>query len=194
MASTDLLKQNYLKELNFKEIIEIITLNHLSERLFVIRANIKQFLNKWGRKRRKNTSELRVATIGGILLLVDKYVPDKPLALIGGIIAFDDAEEFLDDFHELLGISKRIEISKFGKTNKTFGDLQNQLKKFLQDYDQDNNGSVDVEELIAKRKLLSEDLSKEKDASQLGRIVIILQKLEEELINYYQSSSEEGNK
>lgn len=101
-----------------------------------------------------------------------------------------DAKTFLDNFHGLLGISERIAVSKFGKENETCKNLRNWVKAFLQIYDRDDDGLIDVEELIVERKYLNQG----KDANLLGKMVIILKKLEEEIINYQQNDSSFSSK
>jgi len=79
---------------------------------------------------------------------------------------------FLDNYHELLAITKSIKTSKRGKINKMFGDLKGKLSNFLEDYDQEDeneetNEEIDLGELIAKQKSLAQELTKKKDESKL---------------------------
>jgi len=94
-----------------------------------------------------------------------------------------------------LGILKKIKIGELGEVNETLIDLNNKTNKFLREYDEDNNGTVDVSELKEKREKFAEDLSKEdKDAgggSQLGDIVQAILELEEVIIKYRQGSIDE---
>jgi hypothetical protein len=102
---------------------------------------------------------------------------------------FSDTENMLDNYHELLGTLKKIKKSKLGTVNKTINDLRSKVKKFLKEYDKDNNGAIDITELVKSRLELATDLSKEKQnvgGSQLGDIVLAMKTLEDKIIEYQQ--------
>ena len=79
---------------------------------------------------------------------------------------------FLDNYHELLGIIKGIRASELGEVNQSFKGLKEKTNALLEEYDQsdeggERNGEIDLEELIAKRKDLADDLAKDTKASKL---------------------------
>ncbi|RHZ35712.1 hypothetical protein [endosymbiont GvMRE of Glomus versiforme] len=227
------------------------------ERLFVIRSNIKKFLNKWGkdaeddwyeRNKKKffnywkkpqllenritELSNLQApeefnsywytggikwvaragAVTGGILSLTEYPELGGALAATFPFVEvvasqieqnlYDDKEkkwnefladsgEFLDNYHELLGIMEQIKKNELGKVNQALNSLRDQTKAFLEKYDEDDNGVIDISELIEKRKELGTDLSKEKaeeENSQLGDIVLAIKGLEREVTAYRQGS------
>jgi hypothetical protein len=101
----------------------------------------------------------------------------------------EDTKELLNNYHELLGIIERIRVSKVGKVNNSLNKLIFKTKEFLNEYDDDENGTIDVLELIDKREEFGEDLSKEKPGkggSQLGDIIILVKQLENTIVNYRQ--------
>ncbi len=111
-----------------------------------------------------------------------------------------DAEEFLDNYHELLGILQMIRIGELGQVNKALGDLDNKVNEFLNTYDkpgengEEKNGVIDISELTdqAARRQLALDLDRENPeggGSQLGDIVLAIRKLEKAIINYRQGLS-----
>jgi hypothetical protein len=164
--------------------------------------------------------------VGGSLLLVGTSQNNNEYTETGGIIAivapfietitsyindkvYDakqnqweefvaDTENLLDNYHELLGILKKIKTSKLGEVNRTLNNLRTKTKAFLEKYDQEDkdgrkNGAIDVDELtsLEARKKFAEDLNKENNegqVSQLGEIVQSMIQLEEKLIKYRQGN------
>lgn len=230
------------------------------ERLYVIRGNIRQFINKWGKeteddlfdkylfiKRTKeevnNLNELsklqspskpndelkkdrwaiygtqafgRSAAIAGTVLTFQDQG-----AIGGGILGaypiaellvskleerlkdketkwnefLNDADTFSDNFNELLGMTKSIKIGSLGKVNKAFKDLKGKVDGFLKDYDEDENGEIDLEELKSKRKELAQDLLDNEENGKLQEIINAMKSLEDTVIAYRQGtlSEEETN-
>src|SRR6266516_511146 len=108
-----------------------------------------------------------------------------------------DVNNLLDNYHELLGLLKIIKIGELGKVNQVLNGLRNKTKEFLEKYDGDGNGTVDISELVEKRNELGADLRKEgpeEGGSKLGDIVQIIKDLEKEVINYRQGSSKKESK
>jgi len=71
-----------------------------------------------------------------------------------------------------LGITKAIKAGNLGEVNEAFRSLDKKVKEFLGEYDQldesgEKNGEIDLEELIAKRKDLADDLAKDKKESKV---------------------------
>ncbi|RHZ36164.1 hypothetical protein [endosymbiont GvMRE of Glomus versiforme] len=93
----------------------------------------------------------------------------------------DDADMFLDNYHELLGILKKIKVGELGAINQELKNLQEQVNHFLEDYDEDGNGEIDMEELTNKRDKLSQELK------HLRAIVVAMEKVEDKVINYQQN-------
>ena len=114
-----------------------------------------------------------------------------------------DTENLLDNYHELLGILKKIKTSKLGEVNQALNDLRTKTKAFLEKYDQEDkigrkNGAIDIDELAAleARKKFAEDLNKENkegQISQLGEIIQSMIQLEEKLIKHRQGNLVEEN-
>jgi hypothetical protein len=109
----------------------------------------------------------------------------------------EDAKNFLDNYHELLGILKTIRTGEVGEVNGVLKDLNDKVYGFANEYDKDGNGSVDIFELIEEenRKKLAQDLDNNESLerggeNQLGNIILAIQKLEEVIINYRQGSPE----
>ena len=73
-----------------------------------------------------------------------------------------DADNFLDNYNELLGIIDQFKVnkSKKGKVNKALKHLSDKIEEFLDIYDSDGNREVEIDELIEKRYIVFEDLSK----------------------------------
>jgi regulator of sigma D len=91
-----------------------------------------------------------------------------------------DANEFLDDYNELFGILKKIEVRELGTLNVVLRDLKRQVRSFLEAYDRDKNEEIDIEELTNER---------EKFGRELGRvqeIVKAIKELEDKVVDYKQ--------
>jgi len=78
-----------------------------------------------------------------------------------------DADMFLDNYHELLGIIKGIKAGELGKVNQSFEGLKEKVNTLLNEYDQadengEKNGEIDLEELIAQRAELAQSLDNKK--------------------------------
>ncbi|CAG8437371.1 6943_t:CDS:2 [Ambispora leptoticha] len=101
--------------------------------------------------------------------------------------------ELLDNYHELVGLLKTVKIGKYGEVNKKLGILKKKTYEFLNQYDDDGNGTIDMFELQKGKEELAKDLNKEntEGGSQLGEIVQALLSLEREIIEYRQGSSKE---
>jgi len=98
-----------------------------------------------------------------------------------------DADTFLDNYHELSGILVQFEIDELkGAVNKKLKALNENIKEFLDIYDQDNNGEIDVEELIDKRGDLAQELNKKENKVQ--EIIDSIKQLEETMIEYRKTS------
>lgn len=97
-----------------------------------------------------------------------------------------DADVFLDNYHELLGILASFEIDELGegRVNKALKKLNEKIKEFLDIYD---NGEIDINELITKRDILIKDLDKDKDSKVWG-IINDIKELEKTVIEYRKSS------
>jgi hypothetical protein len=59
----------------------------------------------------------------------------------------------------LLGITKSIKAGDLGRVNKIFKDLKKEVNDFLEEYDQDGNKEIDVNELKENRIKLAQHLS-----------------------------------
>ena len=218
------------------------------ERLYVIRSNIKSFVDKWKRETEKNkiskllppeqwrsyglTTEsirwaVRLATVassvgGSALTLTDHKIAGGVITATGAIFPVIEAlntkirekyyeknkknwEEFekdtnnlLDNYHELLGILKMVKNSELGEVNQALNNLRSKTKDFLESYDKDKNGTIDIPELKDQRSKLGIDLTKENQedgsgSSQLGNIIATMKNLEEKLVNYRQGTTSEAN-
>jgi hypothetical protein len=226
------------------------------ERLFVIRGNFKQFINKWKKPvnddwfdklensitKQKNQlanpelnnelSQLQspkelwrnrwaiygtqfvgrgAAAVGAFLTFQDQG------SIGGGILAvypfaelivsnlnerlrgkenkwnefLTDTDVFLDNYHELLAVTKSIKIGGLGEINKAFKNLQEKVDVFLEEHDQSDesgtkNGEIDLEELIAKRIEFAQGLDNKE--SKLWEIVNAMQNLESQVIAYRQGA------
>ncbi|CAG8455788.1 26230_t:CDS:10 [Gigaspora margarita] len=73
----------------------------------------------------------------------------------------EDADTFLDNYHELLGILAPIEIDKLleGKVSQEVKELSSRTDEFLKMYDEDENEEISLEELIKERDKLARDLN-----------------------------------
>nr|CAG8454448.1 11752_t:CDS:2 [Entrophospora candida] len=124
--------------------------------------------------------------VGGVIAIASPFV-ETITSYIN-----DHIYDLLDNYHELLGIIKKIKKSKLGSVNKVLNDLRSKTKKFLKKYDEDKNEVIDINELIKGRIKFATDLSKEnlgEGSSQLGDIVLAMKKLEEEIVKYQQGYS-----
>lgn len=91
-----------------------------------------------------------------------------------------DADKFLDNYNELLGILKKIEVGELGEVNQALKDLKDKVDEFLEEYDDDGNEEIDIEELINERVKFAEELNK------VEAIVKDMKELEEKVISYRQ--------
>jgi hypothetical protein len=216
-----------------------IILSIPTERLYVIRSNIKQFINKWGKKDKKNMVELSklqspeelwkyrwgiyatqfvgrgAAVAGAALLFQDSQ------AIGGGIMAtyplaelvatklteklknkerkweefISDTENFLEHYHELLGMLEQfVEEYNLGEINEIINDLKVKTDELLKSYDENENGTIDLSELVEKetRQILVDDTKKEVDENnRLEEVISIIRKLEEKIIEYRRNSYRE---
>src|SRR4051794_5519501 len=89
---------------------------------------------------------------------------------------------FLDNYHELLAILKRIGGGNLGKVNVILTELKNKVDKLLKEYDEDENGEIDIDELINEREKFNQELSK------VEVIVEVMKKLEDEVVKYKKGS------
>ena len=97
---------------------------------------------------------------------------------------------FLDNYHELLGIIKKLGAgSDLGKVNKALKDLNEKADEFLEIYDENHNKEVDISELIEKRTELAKDLAKDKKESRSWGIVESIKLLEDKVVDYKKRGS-----
>jgi len=228
------------------------------ERLYVIRGNVKKFVNKWGKEAEESWYERFVANLkaeeseknevgnlqspkefgiyrytksakwvaragavsGGVLALTDNSAIGGAFATVFPFVEIlasnaeeelyaakqkkwdefiNDAENLLDNYHELLGILEQVKKSDLGIVNQALNNLRDKVNLFLDTYDKpgedgQKNGIIDISELTSQeaRKGLADDLIKEDKekggGSQLGDIVLAMKKLEEEVIAYRQGT------
>jgi hypothetical protein len=95
----------------------------------------------------------------------------------------------LDNYHELLGILKTIEVNQLEGLNKVLQNLNQATQDFLKEHDNDNNGTIDIFELQKNKQKLANDLDKENKllgASKLERIVVLMKLLEKGINDYNQ--------
>jgi len=201
------------------------------ERLYVIKCNIKNFIEKYkqtnGLSKLKPSEELywerrliygtrflgQSSAITGIVLTFQNYS-----AIGGGILGIypitefiaskfeenlktkekkwedfvSDSKNLLDNYHELLGIINQIKESKWGEVSEKVSALRIEAdEKFLKKYGQEE-GTISVSSFVkSKRGELSEDLGKEgsknKEGSQLGKIVLAIEELEKAITRYRQN-------
>ncbi|MCE8162855.1 MAG: hypothetical protein I3273_01185 [Candidatus Moeniiplasma glomeromycotorum] len=100
----------------------------------------------------------------------------------------NDADTFLDNYNELLGILAPIEIKNLKEEgiSKALKDLDEKIKKLLE-YDEDKNKEIDIKELTDKRHKLTTDLDGG-EKSEIQGIVNSIKSLEESIIEYRKSS------
>jgi hypothetical protein len=101
----------------------------------------------------------------------------------------NDAKNLLDNYHELLGIVEKITIGKLGEVNKKLKNLKINTNKFLVEYDEDKNKTIDLIELTEKEGLKKFISNLNKEDSDLTNVVQAITQLEAELVNYRQNSS-----
>ncbi|WNE41590.1 MAG: hypothetical protein AM1032_000330 [Mycoplasmataceae bacterium] len=102
-----------------------------------------------------------------------------------------DAKELLDNYHELLGTLKTIRFDGPGKLSKNISKLFITSQEFLNEYDVDKNGSIDIFELQKNKQWLSLNLNQEfkwLGGSKLERIVWLIKSLEEDINDYNQGN------
>ena len=87
----------------------------------------------------------------------------------------------------MFGIIQSIKVREQGIVNQALRELKEKVDEFLNIYEEDGNKEVDVEELIAKREQLDQDLN-----GKLNQIVKSIKYLEKEVINYQQGVSSEA--
>jgi len=103
-----------------------------------------------------------------------------------------------------MGMTKAIKFdSELGEVNKEFGNLKSKVENFLDEYDENKNQEIDLEELKNenKRKILAQDLAnKDKENkesnkdSKLQEIIDTMKELEKKVIKYRQGENIEGEK
>lgn len=91
-----------------------------------------------------------------------------------------DADEFLDNYNELMGILKQVEVREFGAVNVVLKNLKDKVHSFLETYDEDGNEEIDIYELINNRVKFSKELNK------LQEIAETIKKLEDKVVDYRQ--------
>lgn len=100
-----------------------------------------------------------------------------------------DADTFLDNYHELMGILAPIEVKNLKRegVSRELTELNEKVEEFLNMYDDDSNKEIDIEELVRKRKNLSDDLNEGKE-NKIQAIIDAVRKLEEAIVKYRKSS------
>ncbi|CAG8761319.1 2469_t:CDS:2, partial [Racocetra persica] len=114
--------------------------------------------------------------IGGALTLLD-------FSTTGGVITLTaplDADTFLENFNELMGILKQIEVGEVGTVSEALEDLKKKVYNFLNAYDEDRNEEIDIKELTNEQVKFAKELNK------VEEIVEAMKELEEQVINYRQ--------
>ncbi|CAG8466579.1 46056_t:CDS:10, partial [Gigaspora margarita] len=105
------------------------------------------------------------AVTGGVLAATVNPV-------LGGVLAAVSPVVEIDNYNELSGILKQVEVA--------LKDLKDKVKQFLEKYDKDGDKEIDIKELTEKRKEFSNELDK------VEEIVKAIKKLEEIVTNYRQ--------
>ncbi|CAG8461815.1 14962_t:CDS:2 [Racocetra fulgida] len=124
--------------------------------------------------------------IGGALTLLDFSTTGGVITLTAPLVGqgakeFEkDADTFLENFNELMGILKQIEAGEVGTVSEALEDLKKQVYKFLNAYDEDRNEEIDIKELTNGRVKFAKELNK------VEEIVEAMKELEEQVINYRQ--------
>jgi len=87
-----------------------------------------------------------------------------------------------------MGMLSQFEMDKLkeGKVNKALKSLNGKIREFLKDYDEDENGEVDVEELVTRKDKFAEDLNK--NDNKVQKIIDSIKELEKAIIEYRKSS------
>ncbi|CAG8470787.1 8144_t:CDS:10 [Racocetra fulgida] len=153
-----------------------------SERLFVIRrtkdkdnqTELSQLKSPEQFDRFKYLSGIEYAStattvVGGALTLLDFSTTGGVIALTAPLIGTG-----------LLGILKQIKAGDLGIINKALKDLKERVREFLNEYDEDNNEEIDVNELTNERKKFNEELEK------VEKIVDAIKLLENRVVIYKQ--------
>ncbi|CAI2177700.1 4819_t:CDS:10 [Funneliformis geosporum] len=88
-----------------------------------------------------------------------------------------------------------INVSQFEVKNlkgegvsKVLKNLDSKIREFLKTYDNDENGEVEVGELVEKRKILTDDFNKGKESGKVWKVVEIIKELENAITEYRKSS------
>jgi hypothetical protein len=89
-----------------------------------------------------------------------------------------DIDAFLDNYNALRGILKQLEVGKWGQVNLALKNLKDKADQFLKEYDRDENGEIDIEELTVKREKFSNELDK------IRKIIKTIQNLEDKVVEY----------
>ncbi|KLL04767.1 MAG: hypothetical protein MRERV_12c030 [Mycoplasmataceae bacterium RV_VA103A] len=98
----------------------------------------------------------------------------------------EDADNFLDNYHELLGILAPIEIKELlaGKVSVAVKELNEKAEEFLRLYDEDKNQEIILDELVQKRDKLAQDLNEGEEKSKSWGLVKAIKDLEKAIIDY----------
>ncbi|CAI2187395.1 7065_t:CDS:2, partial [Funneliformis geosporum] len=121
-----------------------------------------------------------ITVAGGALTLLDYSTTGGVITLVAPLIV--DADTFLDNYNELLGILKQVQIGETGIVNIALKNLKNEVDSFLKEYDEDGNEEIDIDELTKERKKFSSELIR------LEEVAKMMKNLEKEVINYRQGS------
>ncbi|CAJ0841880.1 10664_t:CDS:2 [Entrophospora sp. SA101] len=129
------------------------------ERLFVIRIGGSLVLI--GQSDTENPNSQLYTQTGGVIAIVSpfmeiltSYINDKLFEVRQAEWdAFvEDAKNLLDNYHDLQVMLGGIEKKEVGEVNTALNDLRDKTKTFLDKYDEDGNGTINVSELIEKKK------------------------------------------
>ncbi|CAI2198750.1 19392_t:CDS:2, partial [Funneliformis geosporum] len=112
-----------------------------------------------------------ITVAGGALTLLD-------YSTTGGVIAL--VAPLIDNYNELLGILKQVQIGETGIVNIALKNLKNEVDIFLKEYDKDGNEEIDIDELTNEREKFASELIK------LEEVAKMMKNLEKEVINYRQ--------
>lgn len=150
-----------------------------------------------GQSDTENPNSQLYTQVGGVIAIaspfveiVTSYVNDKiydaKLAKWDEFLA--DAQIFLDNYNELLGILGQFEKSNKlkGSVNKSIKILNEKVKEFLDIYDgewdEKKDGEISVNELVVRRSELVNNLSEEDN--KVKEIVNSIKELEQSIIEY----------
>ncbi|CAG8466121.1 31312_t:CDS:10 [Racocetra persica] len=114
--------------------------------------------------------------IGGALTLLDFSTTGGVITLTAPLIG-TGASQLKSNLYDAK------QIGELGEVNQALKDLKNKVNQFLEEYDDDGNEEIDVEELINERKKFAEELNK------VEAIVQDMQELEEKVLSYRQGSA-----